>query len=186
MEQKSQLSGLDIRVGKVISAEDHPDADKLVVLKVDVGEERQIVAGIKKHYPVDQLPGKGLLVVCNLEPAKLRGVESNGMLLAADAGEVVSLLAPPAGAKPGERLDGCEAAPRIDFKKFQGYVLVAGKPSGDKLDIGRPVANETPGVASDAPVPSIVSADMRSATIFSLGGVPATFDRPVAPGAKIR
>ncbi len=186
VEQKSQLSQLDIRVGKIIEVNDHPDADKLVVLKIDVGEERQIVAGIKKHYSKETLPGKGLLVVCNLAPTKLRGIESNGMLLAADAGEVVSLLVPPEGAKPGERLDGCEAAPQIDYKKFQSFVLVAGKPQGDKTDVGRPVANEVPGVAEGAVVPCLVSSDMKSARQLTVGGKPASFDRPVAPGAKIK
>ncbi len=73
-----------MRVGKVIEASDHPNADKLIVLKVDMGDEqRQLCAGLKGHYAPEQLIGKNLIVVTNLAPRKMRGVESNGMLLAA-------------------------------------------------------------------------------------------------------
>jgi methionyl-tRNA synthetase len=76
---------LDLRVGKIVSVEDHPNADKLYVLTVDLGEEekRTIVAGLKKTYSKDDLVGKKAIFVANLAPAKLRGVESNGMILAA-------------------------------------------------------------------------------------------------------
>ena len=75
---------LDLRVGKVLEATIHPDADKLLVLQVDLGtEKRQIVAGIKKYYSPEQLVGKWIVVVANLEPRDLRGVTSHGMLLAA-------------------------------------------------------------------------------------------------------
>lgn len=85
---------IELKVGTIKSAEPHPKADKLVVLKVDLGgEERQLVAGIKKHYEIDALVGKKIIVVANLEPAMLRGVESQGMLLAAeDENGTVSLL----------------------------------------------------------------------------------------------
>ena len=73
-----------LRVGKVIEASEHPNADKLLVLKVDLGDEqRQICAGIKGFYAPDQLVGKNLILVANLAPRMMRGVESNGMLLAA-------------------------------------------------------------------------------------------------------
>ncbi len=75
---------LNLKVAQIVKAEEHPEADKLVVLQLDLGEEkRQIVAGIKKNYSVDELVGKKIVVVTNLKPAKLRGIESNGMLLAA-------------------------------------------------------------------------------------------------------
>lgn len=85
-----------LRVGLVVSAEKHPNADRLLVLKVDVGEEapRQIVAGIAKFYEPEALVGKRVVVVTNLAPAKLRGVESQGMLLAAGGSEIASLLTP--------------------------------------------------------------------------------------------
>ena len=75
---------IKIRIGRVIEASDHPNADKLIVLKVDLGDEqRQLVAGLKAYYTTDQLVGKNLVVVTNLAPRKMRGVESRGMLLAA-------------------------------------------------------------------------------------------------------
>ena len=77
------------------SAEPHPNADRLLVLRVDIaGEERQIVAGIRAHYAPETLVGRQVVVVANLEPAKLRGVESQGMLLAAADGDRVVLLRP--------------------------------------------------------------------------------------------
>lgn len=75
---------LDLRVGTVLDAQPHPRADRLVVLQVDLGgEQRQIVAGIRLHYEPDQLKGRQIVVVANLQPAMLRGLESQGMLLAA-------------------------------------------------------------------------------------------------------
>lgn len=73
-----------LRVGRVLEASDHPNADKLIVLKVDLGDEqRQIVAGVKGHYSPEQLVGKNLIIAANLAPRKVRGIESQGMLLAA-------------------------------------------------------------------------------------------------------
>ena len=73
-----------MRVGRVVEASDHPNADKLVVLKVDMGDEqRQICAGLKGYYTTEQLMGRNLILVTNLAPRKMRGVESEGMLLAA-------------------------------------------------------------------------------------------------------
>ena len=74
---------VDLRTAEVLSAEAHPNADRLLVLKVRVGEEeRQIVAGIRAHYEAEALVGKTIVVVANLQPVTLRGVESQGMLLA--------------------------------------------------------------------------------------------------------
>ncbi|MFH0816893.1 MAG: methionine--tRNA ligase [Methanobacteriota archaeon] len=185
-EEASPLAMLDIRAGRIKSAADHPNAEKLVVLNLDVGEERQIVAGIKQHYSIEQLAGKNILVVCNLQPAKLRGVESNGMLLAADDNGVVSLLAPPESAAPGERLDGCAPAAQIDFKRFQSVVFIAGKFSQGKMDIGRPVATDAKGLPDGVVVPCVVSADMKCADPLAIGGKHAAFDKPVNQGAKIR
>ncbi len=86
---------LELKVGTVAAAEPHPNADRLVVLRVDLGgEQRQIVAGIRAHYAPETLVGRQIVVVANLEPAKLRGVESQGMLLAASSGERVVLVRP--------------------------------------------------------------------------------------------
>ncbi len=85
---------VQFRTGTIVSAEKHPNADRLLVLKVDVGEEapRTIVAGIANRYAPDDLPGLTVVVVINLKPAKLRGIVSEGMLLAAGGGDVQGLV----------------------------------------------------------------------------------------------
>ena len=91
-----EFSKMDLRIGKILEVEEHPKADKLLVLKVSFGdEERTIVAGLKKHYSLDYLRGKKAVFIINLEPVVLRGVESQGMLLAAvseDDSEVIFLM----------------------------------------------------------------------------------------------
>ena len=78
-----------MRVAEVLTAERIPKADKLLLLSVDIGEEkpRQILAGIALHYEPEKLVGRKIAVVSNLKPRKLRGYESQGMLLAASVGE---------------------------------------------------------------------------------------------------
>jgi methionyl-tRNA synthetase len=85
----TDFAKIDLRVGEVRSAERIPKADKLLLLSVDVGEEkpRQILAGIAQYYEPEQLVGRKIVVVANLKPRKLRGHESQGMLLAASVGE---------------------------------------------------------------------------------------------------
>lgn len=94
---------VELKVGKVLSVDDHPNADKLVVMRVDVGEgtPRTLVAGLKGHYSAEELAGKLIVVVTNLQPAKLRGVESKGMLLAARDGDQVVVLTLDRPAAPG-------------------------------------------------------------------------------------
>lgn len=100
------FSKLELKIGIVIEAEDHPNADKLLVLKVDLGEEqpRQLVAGIRNNYSADELKGKQIVVLANLEPRMLRGVESQGMLLAARGKEKVVLLSPEKEVEPGSTI----------------------------------------------------------------------------------
>ena len=94
---------IELVVGKILSCEDHPDADKLLVFKVDIGEEnpRTIISGIKKWYGVDDLVGKNVIVVKNLAPRKMRGIESQGMLLAADYKDDLTMLTTLKDMKPG-------------------------------------------------------------------------------------
>ena len=99
-----ELDKVELRVGKILSCEKHPKADRLLVSQVKVGPEtRQIVSGIAKWYKPEEMVGKEVIVVCNLKPVKLRGVESQGMILAAgnDGDDLVVPVA--TGAK-----DGCE------------------------------------------------------------------------------
>lgn len=94
---------LDLVVGKVLEAKDHPDADKLLVFTVDIGEAkpRTIVSGIKKWYKPEDLVGKNVVVVKNLKPIKMRGIESQGMMLASGEDDVV-MLTTLKEVKPGE------------------------------------------------------------------------------------
>ncbi|MCX7919264.1 MAG: methionine--tRNA ligase subunit beta [bacterium] len=93
---------LDIRVGKVVAAEKVAGADKLLLLKIDLGNEiRQVVAGIAQQYTPDQLIGKDMVLLANLEPRTIRGVESNGMILAATVNGAPVILTTEKPVPPG-------------------------------------------------------------------------------------
>ena len=100
-----EFQKIDLRIGKIIEAEKIEGTDKLLKLKVDLGEEeRQLVAGIAKFYQPEDLIGKEIVVVANLEPKILRGVESQGMLLAADVEGKPVLLKPDQEVPPGTKI----------------------------------------------------------------------------------
>jgi methionyl-tRNA synthetase len=94
---------VSLKIGKVIECADHSNAQKLLVLKVDLGggDFRQVVSGIKQWYQPAQLVGKCVIIVSNLQPAMLRGVESRGMLLATSSGGEVIVCTPEKEAVPG-------------------------------------------------------------------------------------
>ena len=99
------FSEIDLRVAEIKAVEEHPDADKLLVLKIDAGDgEKQLVAGIKNHYSAEELIGRKNIVVNNLAPAVLRGMESQGMLLAAKDGDKVVLLTTEKDVASGSRV----------------------------------------------------------------------------------
>ena len=108
----SDWQKLDLRTGKIINVESVEGADKLYKLSVDLGKEigkRTIVAGLKQHYKAEELKGKSCVIFTNLEPRKLKGVESQGMLLAAvhegkDGKEVVKLLQPESSIELGSKV----------------------------------------------------------------------------------
>ena len=100
-----EFSRIRLKVARILGAEAHPRADRLLKLRVDLGgEERQLVAGIAAHYRPEELVGRLIVVVANLQPARLRGELSEGMLLAASQGEVVSLLTPDRDLAPGAEI----------------------------------------------------------------------------------
>ncbi len=100
-----EFSKLDIRVALVEKVEKVPKADKLLKLSIDLGtEKRTLVAGLAEFYNAKDLVGKKIIVLVNLEPRKLRGILSQGMLLAADDGENVSLLIPEKDMPPGSKI----------------------------------------------------------------------------------
>lgn len=98
----SEFGKVQLRVAEVLAAEKVEGADKLLRLQISLGEERrQIVAGIAQHYKPEQMVGKRVVVVANLKPAKIRGIESNGMLLAAKSGKVLVVVTPDGDIPPG-------------------------------------------------------------------------------------
>lgn len=96
---------VELKVATIKSAEAHPNADKLMVLQIDLGsEQRQVCAGIRNYYTAEELVGKQIVVVANLETAKLRGFDSQGMLLAAsDEGRVI-ILTPEKSVQAGAKV----------------------------------------------------------------------------------
>ncbi|KAG8185280.1 hypothetical protein JTE90_023893 [Oedothorax gibbosus] len=108
---------LDIRVGKIVDIQKHPDADTLYVSKVDLGDSsgpRTVVSGLAKVIPLEELQNRMVVALCNLKPAKMRGVESQAMILCASRDEPreVEPLNPPENSKPGDRVfvEGYETA----------------------------------------------------------------------------
>jgi len=141
--KESPADRLDLRVAQIVDVQEHPNADNLYVLNVDLGgETRQIVAGIRKNYSKDQLRGRKIVVLVNLEPAKLRGIESRGMLLAGEDKADVGLVLPPDQSPVGSQVLGEKGAPVLPFSEFQKYQLQVG-PGGSVLFLGRGGA-ETP------------------------------------------
>ncbi|MDP2981468.1 MAG: hypothetical protein Q8N67_05335 [Candidatus Omnitrophota bacterium] len=97
-----EFKKLNLRVAKIKEIIDHPNADRLYIVRVMIGEEeREVVAGIKKGYTKEELLGKLVVVVENLEPAVIRGVESKGMILAAQDGETLAVISPDRPVSPG-------------------------------------------------------------------------------------
>ncbi|CAL8294662.1 unnamed protein product [Merluccius merluccius] len=135
-------SRLDIRVGKIISVEKHPDADSLYLEKIDVGEAepRTVVSGLVAFISQEELQDRMVLLLCNMKPQKMRGIESQAMLLcAAIEGEPrrVEPLDPPEGSSPGDRVfvEGCETGKPDDklnpkkkvWEKLQVDLKVSGE-----------------------------------------------------------
>lgn len=108
-EELAAMGALDIRVGRILSCERHPDADALYVEQVECGDAdgpRTIVSGLVKYVPIQEMQGRLVVVLANLKARNMRGIKSHGMLLAASNEEhtEVEPLSPPEGALPGERV----------------------------------------------------------------------------------
>src|SRR5690606_7121988 len=101
-----EFGRLDLRVVRILEAARIQGADRLLRLKVSLGEggERQVVAGIAQHYRPEELVGRQAVLVANLKPARIRGVESQGMLLAAEDGDRIVLLSPEQAVNPGSKV----------------------------------------------------------------------------------
>ena len=126
----ADVSALNLKVAKVIDIKNHPNADKLYILIIDLGDQkRQLCAGLKPFYPdPNSLLGKNLVVLTNLEPTALRGEVSEGMLLAGDDGKDVGILNPKLS-KPGDQVfvDGVSdyKTEKISFDDFMKFTLEA-------------------------------------------------------------
>jgi len=105
MVKLEELERLDIRIARILEAKDHPNADKLLILKIDTGDkQKQIIAGIKNFYRKEDLLGKQVVIIDNLEPAMIRGESSQGMLLAAQSAQTISVLIPDKPIKEGSKV----------------------------------------------------------------------------------
>ncbi|KAJ3287434.1 Tyrosine--tRNA ligase, cytoplasmic [Rhizoclosmatium sp. JEL0117] len=120
-DNASIISKLDIVVGKIVEVGPHPDADSLYVEKIECGEAqpRTVVSGLRKYMTVEQMQNRHVLILKNLKPAKMRGVESQAMVLCASnaEGTVVEFLEPPAGSVAGDRVffEGHEGTPEAQL-----------------------------------------------------------------------
>ena len=183
---------LDIRVAKIVWIDDHPEADKLYQMKVDVGEDepRSIVAGLKAYYKKEEMLGRRVLCLANLKPRKLRGIMSQGMLLAADdetlGGSTVLLLTPsddvPIGTRYGAGLD-CRDS-RIEYEDFAKVCLRVSRVSGGKLCFP-----DAPGIAVPDGCPERIAAVIDGSKAIPLGDGKtsvATVDREITDGANVR
>ncbi len=188
-ERFEKWEQVDIRVAKVKEVNNHPDAERLYVLTLDLGtEERNVVAGLKKYYSPEELLGRDVLVIANLEPATLRGVKSQGMLLAGDDGENVALLKPVEHVEPGTRVMAngveCFGEKTLKFKKFKKMkievVNIDNKVVGEKeYDIDFPLKEEWKGHQG------VIFHDKKP-LILHVGEILITPDKKIKPGGQVR
>jgi methionyl-tRNA synthetase len=130
ISESDPFSKLDLRVAKVVRVEDHQQADRLYILHLDLGPlgKRSIVAGMKPYYTKEELCGKTIVLVVNLKPAKIRGIESKGMLLAAEDEQGVVSLLEPQEASPGSEVSvedlPREPVPVLEFEDFKQVTMI--------------------------------------------------------------
>ena len=188
----AEFSKLNLKVARVLDVNDHPNADKLFVLKLDAGKEVQLVAGLKGYYSKEQLLGKRIVYISNLQPAKLRGVESQGMMLAAEMDGKVFALTPGDGAEPGEAVDSGlpQGEKSLSFQDFQKFIIRTGHVTAeDEVDLGRPVKVKFP---ANVNVPSQVAVFLptpdakEGLPLFTAKGVVVTVDGELGNGAQVR
>lgn len=119
------VSILDIRVGRIVECEKHPDADSLYVEKIDLGEGklRVVCSGLVKHIPLENMLNKLVVCICNLKPAKMRGIVSEAMVLCASTPDKVELVEVPAGTEIGDRVTcaGFEGEPVAECTPKNNY-----------------------------------------------------------------
>jgi len=187
----SQFSSLDLKVGKVLEITQHPNADKLYLMKIDIGRPIAIVSGLKEFYTAEELSTKTLVIVTNLEPATLRGVKSEGMLLAAEEGGKLALVTPEKDVPAGTPVSSGFASSKklISFKEFQKLELRSGLLVGGEqpvLDLGsRKLPCTVPKGEPGRMYAAFVQGD-KALVLHTAEDVKMVFDRDIQVGAKIR
>ena len=157
MTEADPFSKLDLRVAKVLDVKDHPQADKLYLIHLDLGAlgKRVIVAGMKPYYTKDEMKGRSIIIITNLKPANIRGVKSNGMLLAAEDDAGTCSLLDPGNANPGSEIyiDGIPREPAnvLEFDEFKQVAMVIGEEQNATYQ-GKTLQGEKGKVVSDKPV----------------------------------
>jgi len=132
MTETDPFSKLDLRVAKILAVKDHPKADKLYLIHLDLGSmgKRVIVAGMKPYYSKDEMKDRKIIIVTNLKPANIRGIKSNGMLLAAEDDTGTCSLLSPGDAKPGSEIfiEGIPREPSnvLEFEEFKQVSMIIG------------------------------------------------------------
>jgi methionyl-tRNA synthetase len=185
------MTKLNLKVAKVVSVADHPNAEKLYVVQLDAGKPVQMVAGLKAYYTKEQLTGKKIVFISNLEPAKLRGVESQGMMLAAEKDGKVLVLTPSGEAEPGEAVDSGmgQSDKPLSFDEFKKFVIRVGTVENGNIDIGTKVSVKLP-EKSVIPAQAAVllpSQDAKeSLALTTTKGVVITVDGEIGNGAQVR
>jgi len=157
MPEIDPFSKLDLRVAEILDVKDHPDADKLYLLHIDVGAlgKRVLIAGMKPFYSHEEIKGKKIIIVANLESAKIRGIKSAGMLLAAEDKKGIVTLLDPDDAKPGSivKIEGIPHMPEkiLPFDQFLEVKLTVNN-EGNVIYEDHKLQTETGLVTTDHPV----------------------------------
>ena len=178
---------LGLQSAVIRSADDHPSADKLYVLRLDVGgpTPRTVVAGLRPYYRADELRERRVVLLSNLEPRTIRRVTSQGMILAADSGDRVLLLAPPEDCPPGTLRDGSpDPLPNIRYEDFERAPLLVGRVTGvdGPLSVQVDVGGRTVVAKGHPPLHELVLVQLDSPDAASGEVVTMNGGRPVPAG----
>jgi methionyl-tRNA synthetase len=187
---------LAVRAGRIVSVEPHPSADRLYVLEVALGgETRTLVAGLRSSYTPESLRGRRIVLLSNLAPRKIRGVTSQGMILATEAGDRAVVLEPPLSVPDGAFVEGRSAGDRpISHEEFAslsisvGPVAGAAGPGLRRVALG-PKEAIVPGAWPEGDSVVVVRStpdDPRGVVLAFGPGAAVHPSEPVAPGARVR
>ncbi|CAH1984254.1 unnamed protein product [Acanthoscelides obtectus] len=141
VEAPVNVGRLDLKIGKIVEAKRHPDADSLYLLQIECGEERPrtVCSGLVKYVPIEELQDRVVILLCNLKPVKMRGVTSEAMVMCASSENGVEVLIPPPNSTPGEPVicKGYEGTPDRPFMNPKKKIFETVAPdlhTNDKLE----------------------------------------------------